>query len=186
MELSTHITYRFRRLRARAADESGVAMIEFGIVVPVLLMVVIGILFFGRFMNYAIDQTHLANEGARWAAVNGYPGCPSTSAAPCNPSLQQFIASQVDSGELRSGSTDVTDSTGNTPQGAQVCIAFPSSTGAGGTPQLGDPVTVKVKAYFHFLPFLGFLNGGGALPVTETSTMRIEAPPTTYAADSSC
>ena len=55
-------------------DESGVALIEFALVLPLLLLVLCGIFEFGRIYNYWIDETHLANEAARWAAVDRNPG----------------------------------------------------------------------------------------------------------------
>ena len=61
----------FDRLRH---DESGVAITEFALVLPLLLLLLLGMIDFGKAINYWIDETHLANEGARWAAVNKNPG----------------------------------------------------------------------------------------------------------------
>src|SRR5919201_4870511 len=80
-----------RRLRD---DESGVALVEFALVLPLLLILLFGMLDFGRAFNYWIDATHLANEGARWAVVNKNPG---------TGSLEQFIQEQADTDELRNG-----------------------------------------------------------------------------------
>ena len=117
-------------------------------------MLLFGLLEFGKIFNYWIDETHLANEGARWAAVNTVPG---------GGNLQQYLRSQADSGELRSG--------------AQVCISFPS-----GTSNVGDPVQVDVS-YDAGVPVVhGVVNTflGGSLPssitVKGTSVMRLEAP----------
>jgi Flp pilus assembly protein TadG len=154
----------------RLADERGAAMVEFGLVVSVLMLIVVGILFFGRFLNYSIDETHLANEAARWAAVNVNPG--STSGRSCS-SLQSCVQVQANSTELRSGSTDVTNTAGNSPQGAQVCVTFPN-----GTTNIGDPVQVTVTANFHFLPVLGV----PTIHVPESATLRLEAVPTNYTA----
>jgi Flp pilus assembly protein TadG len=156
----------------RLADERGAAMVEFGLVVSVLMLIVVGILFFGRFLNYSIDETHLANEAARWAAVNVNPG--STSGRSCS-SLQSCVQVQANSTELRAGSKDVTNTAGTAAQGAQVCVTFPS-----GTTNVGDPVQVQVKANFHFLSLLGV--SPLTIPVSESATMRLEQAPTNYSA----
>ena len=57
-----------KRLDLRRDD--GVAMTEFALVVPVLLLLVAGMLGFGRALFYWIEANHLANETARWAVVD--------------------------------------------------------------------------------------------------------------------
>jgi Flp pilus assembly protein TadG len=53
--------------------ESGAVLVEFVLVLPLLLVLLFGMLDFGKAFNYWIDETHLANEGARFAAVNKNP-----------------------------------------------------------------------------------------------------------------
>ena len=55
--------------------ESGQATIEFALILVPLMMVVAGIILFGIGLNYWLDINRLSNQGARWAAVNAYPGC---------------------------------------------------------------------------------------------------------------
>ena len=75
------------------------ALTEFALILPLLMVLFLGILDFGKAFNYWIDQTHLANEGARWAAVNKNPGGATLT-------LQQYIASKANTNELKSGGTD--------------------------------------------------------------------------------
>jgi Flp pilus assembly protein TadG len=149
------------RLRDRLRrEEDGVAMVELVIVAPVLLAILFGILYFGRFMNYASAETHLAAEAARWAAVNVNPG---------SGTLQSYVLAQAPA-ELQNGSTDV-------PTPAQVYIYYPSgSSGAS-----GQAVRACVTATIHFIPILGLANQ----TITETATMRLEQTPSTWTADSS-
>ena len=88
--------HRFPR-RPNWAEERGVALVEFALVLPILLVLLFGMLDFGRAFNYWIDSTHLANEGARWAVVNKNPASAGT--------LQAYIRDQADTNELRSGGT---------------------------------------------------------------------------------
>jgi Flp pilus assembly pilin Flp len=50
-------------------DESGAAMVEFALVVPLLLMILVGIMEFGRAWNLQQVITDAAREGARRAVV---------------------------------------------------------------------------------------------------------------------
>jgi Flp pilus assembly protein TadG len=136
----------------RLREERGAAMVEFALIASVLLLVVIGIVYFGRFLNYTTQETHLATEAARWAAVGQVPSNCTTTLAAC-------IRSQA-STELQTGSTDVSR--------VSVCVA----NGVGGSGMVGDPVTVTVKSTFKFLPFLKIVS----IPETQTATMRLEAP----------
>ena len=146
------------------ARESGVALVEFALVLPLLLLILIGMLDFGKIFNYWIDETHLANEGARYAVVNKNP---STGGG----SLQSYIQQQADTPELRNGGTSAI------PVGTQVCISFPN-----GTATVGDPVEVTVTTDYHFIPFIGTKIGVASKSISGSSIMRLEAPPTNYAA----
>jgi hypothetical protein len=143
--------------------EEGQALVEFALILPVLLLVVMGILWFARALNYTQDETHLANEAARYAAVNSWPGSPSTT-------LSRYVLGQIDAPELKNGSSDV-------PKPAEMEICFPS-----GTSNVGDPVRVTIKSEFHFLPILKLAN----TPISGSATMRLEAIPTNYSATGPC
>src|SRR5262245_60412347 len=112
-----------RRVDVRRED--GVAMAEFALIAPVFLLFVAGLITFGRIFFYWIDSNHLANETARWAAVDHNPYAPTT--------LQRHV---LDSGTLEF-------------QDANVCINFEDAT-----PAVGEFLTVKVQKPFHFLPIL--------------------------------
>jgi len=58
--------------RSRKAPERGSVVVEFALVVPVLLLIVFGIIDFGRALNAQIALTGAAREGVRLAAL-GYP-----------------------------------------------------------------------------------------------------------------
>ena len=59
------------------ARESGQAMVEFALILFPLLLLVAGIIQFGIALNYWLDMQRIANQGARWAAVNNWPpDCP--------------------------------------------------------------------------------------------------------------
>jgi Flp pilus assembly protein TadG len=151
---------RFKAIRL--GSEDGAALVEFALVLPILVLLLFSMLDFGKAFNYWIDETHLANEGARWAAVNKNPG---------GSSLQQYIQSQATTPELRNGGT------ASVPNPAEVCISFPN-----GTANVGDPVRVSVSVNYNWLPFIGNQTGVAQASVTASSTMRLEALPSNYSA----
>jgi TadE-like protein len=138
-------------------NEAGAALVEFVLVLPLLLVLLLGMLDLGKAFNYWIDQTHLAHEGARFAAVNKNPGP--------GASLQESIKSQADTDELR----DAID----------VSICFP---GAGGA-VVGEPVQVRVSSTYTFLGFIADRLDITEKTISSTSTMRLERPPTNLTAD---
>ena len=144
------------RVAQRLRDDSGQAIVEFALVIPVLLVVVIGIVSFGRAMNYDEQETHLVNEVARYAAVNQVP-------AGASGTLGQWVRSQADSRELTNGTGSVT----GTPQ---VCVSFPN-----GTDNVGDPVKISMSFDFSWVPFLKL--SATSTAIARSATMRIEVPP---------
>jgi Flp pilus assembly protein TadG len=156
----------WRRLRRRAGSarsEEGVALVEFALVLPVLALMLFGMLDFGKAFNYWIDETHLANEGARWAVVNKNPAASGT--------LQDYIREQATTPELRNGGTPSLASP------LRVCIDFPN-----GTSNVGDPVRVTLTATYRWLGFLAAETSLTETTITGSATMRLEARPTNYAA----
>jgi Flp pilus assembly protein TadG len=132
------------------------------LVLPVLLLILVGVIDFGKVLNYWNDANQLSAEGARYAAVNRKPD-PANAA-----SLQTQIRLQGDTEELRNGGTS------DVPSASLVCIDFPTGTSA-----IGDPVRVSMTFTFHWIPLLG---AGPSKTVTTTAVMRVEGPPTNYVA----
>lgn len=152
---------RHRKAASGRNSQRGAVLVEFALVMPLLLVLLLGIVEFGRVLNYWIDETHLANAAARWAAVDKNPGPEGT--------LQGSILSEADTRELREGGTK------SVPSPAQVCIAFPD-----GKAEVGDPVEAQVSVEFNWLPFVGEAIGVTTTTLTSSSTMRIEQAPSNY------
>ena len=69
----------------------GQSLVEFAIILPVILLIVLGILDFGRAYNYKNDQTSLANQAVRYAEVND---CPRVAARPADRRLRPYHCGQ--------------------------------------------------------------------------------------------
>jgi hypothetical protein len=138
-----------------AGDERGAALVEFALVLPILLLILVAMLDFGKAFNYRIDETHLASSGARWAVVNnGNPSACPDGTTPAT--LQQYIVCNGDTAEFRST--------------ASAYIRFPNGR------TVGRPVQVCVVLPYNWLHFL---STRVTLPqkLAATSTMRLEAVP---------
>jgi Flp pilus assembly protein TadG len=117
-------------------------------VVPLLCLIIIAILHFGKVMNYWLDLNHVASEGARKVAVNAFA---------TNADADAWIRARMETGELRTGGTT------SIPSAATVAICLPA-----GTRFVGDPVTVQVRVPYS-LPFIG-----ATVNLRGTATMRLE------------
>jgi hypothetical protein len=141
-----------RFARALIAEERGQALPEFALVLPILLLVVFGIVEFGLALNSESDETHLANEVARYAIVNENPGGAEE--------LQQWAKKQGDNNFLTSS--------------GKICISFPEGAEA------GRPVKVEATSTMDWLPILKLK--GATTTLRGTAYMRLEASPTSYKA----
>src|SRR3989442_5845528 len=82
--------------------ERGQATVEFAFILPVVLLVIVGLIAFGKAFNYWLDMNHMANEAARWAVVNKVPPTQTSSTYPQPKDLEQYVVNQVvDSSELK-------------------------------------------------------------------------------------
>jgi Flp pilus assembly protein TadG len=140
-----------RRLIARLSQERGQSVVEFAVILPVLLLIILGIVYFGRYETYSSQLNQLAEQGAREAAVNFDP--------PGTPTLQQYLFAQAQ-GELANGSSDVT-----TP--LRVYIYQPASATSW---TAGQAVRVCVLATVTFPTPIG----SPPATITQTATMRID------------
>jgi hypothetical protein len=161
------------KLRNLFHDEHGQAVAELALALPVLLLVVLAIVDFGRFMNYWNDENHVANLGARAAAVGSWPSCSGNpDFPPPQASLEAYIDCEVglDSTNLEKGS-----SSANGVKSPGVCISIAAPGAAvGSIASIGMPVTVTVKSTYNFLPWLGHAGING--DIAGTATMRLEQP----------
>jgi Flp pilus assembly protein TadG len=140
-------------------SERGAAMVEFALVLPLLLLLVLAMLDFGRALNYWIDTNHLANATARWAAVDNNPGPGGT--------LQDSIKQQANTTELRDGGTT------SVPTPASVCIDFPDDSA-----NVGDPVQATVSVDYSWMPLIDLATS----TLESSATMRLEQEPSEYGA----
>ncbi|MBD1537476.1 pilus assembly protein [Arthrobacter sp. S13_S34] len=102
--------------------EKGAVAVEMAIVLPLLLLILLGIVEFGRVFNVQVSLTQAAREGARYAAIHhGEPGFDvrgTTLAAA--PSLSGLSVSVTDNASSCSSGSNVQ---------VRTAVALPSLTG---------------------------------------------------------
>jgi hypothetical protein len=152
------------RCRQVHRDESGTALVELAFVLPVFLVLVTGMLHFGKAINYWMDETHLASEAARLASVNKNPG------ADDGLTLQEWIQQEADTAELRDGGSDAV------PDPLLVCVEFPDGEPA----EVGESVKVSVRTTYNWIPFLAGRISATETPISGSATMRLEQAPTNF------
>ena len=144
--------------------EKGQAAVEFALVVPVFCLIVLALIDFGKALNYWLDTSHLAAEGARLVAVLGNSPEPGGN-------WETWIQQQAESTELRDG-------TGSVTRAVAVSACLPNGAPA----KIGDPVRVTVSADYKWIPFVG----GATITLESHSTMRLERLPDPDVVSTAC
>lgn len=148
------------KLLTNLRGESGQSTVELAVVLPLLVVVILALVDFGRALDMFQQAEQAASGGARLAAVDF---------TPASGTLADYIKQNLVLGELQTGSGKDAGAQGP----VQVCISFPTG-GPNGTGQLGDPVKVTVTNTYEFIP-------GGIVPGSATisgnATMRLEQTP---------
>lgn len=143
---------------ARRRSEQGQALVEFALVLPLVIVILLGVVLFGVALNNWIDETQLSSEAARFAAVNSEHG---TGELFSEASFLKWVTAQGDNGEV---------------QKAKATMCSPTS-------KTGDYVEVKLVANYTWFGLAGLFGVKAETPLTSTARMRIEKePPTPYPA----
>jgi TadE-like protein len=178
---------RRRPTRRVNNSESGQAATEFALILVPMLILVGGIIYFGIGLNYWLDMNKVANQGARWAAVNYWApyclrddnplaqpagqGCNTTTAS----SACTTVLGTTSPFHTRARLQDVLRCQTRNPS-TSVRMCYPGV--ASGTQDRGDPVKVKLTAPYKFW----FMRSVG-ITLTATATMRLEQKPSVLSPD---
>jgi hypothetical protein len=133
-----------RRLLRTAGRENGQSLVEFAMVVPLLLLLVLGIIDFGIAYNYKNDETSLANQALRYAVVNQCQPCA------LNQPIEDFIKKTADSSALQQGSPGAF---GIKPPGVTISICLPRNPdGSQSTGAEGQSIAAVATSDYRWLP----------------------------------
>ena len=149
-----------------AEGQRGQALVEFALVLPLILLVILGVFDFGSAYNQKNDLNSLANQAARYAEVNACAPCSS------GQKIGDYVPTTADTNTLKTSMS--------------ITFCLPN-----GTNNVGDPLQVTASAPFSWL---GGVKGlpVGTITISSTVTTRIlQKPPdshgnTWYTAAGSC
>ena len=135
------------RSRMLMRDEHGAAVVEFALVMPILVLIVLGIIDFGRAFYTVNNIVSAVREGSRYGAILS---------APLSASGQSEIRDRVRNVTAPFG--------GDTLRDEHIDIEFD-----------GELVTVRVDGFpFRPLTPLASVLGVGTWPITRQATFRWE------------
>ena len=137
-------------------SEQGQTLVEFALILPILLVLVIGIFDFGSAFNSKNDLNFLANTAARYAEVNTCAPC--AAAGYTGPTaIRDYVTSTADTSQL----------------GDSLCIKFTLPTGSSGA--VGDALQVSASGNFPWSSGVSMpgLPDFGSARLTSTVTVRI-------------
>jgi Flp pilus assembly protein TadG len=172
------------RIANRLHSQQGTALVEMALVLPILMVLALGIVDFGRAMNYWNDVNQIAADGARFAAVNKNPG--DDQATP-QPEFREWLRDQAVTSELEDGTiaggdpADCPDAM-NTDHCSQsvtsklkVCVDSPT----GDSLTVGNPIRVRVESSYNVIPFevlpgIDPEDEVGSVAINGSAVMRLE------------
>jgi Flp pilus assembly protein TadG len=154
----------------RLENEKGQALVEFALLVPVLLLIVGGIIQFGKAFSYWSQMNNVASETARQIVVDHLQG----NNAPTNQQFRQFAFDRFTGSELK----DLVNPSGTPDENhIKICFTPPAA------PHKGNEVKVTIQTdNMEILPFVGI----SPFHLTSSATMRVEAEPDNTVNDPSC
>jgi Flp pilus assembly protein TadG len=131
--------------RSSATCDRGAAAVEFALLLPLLVLLVFGMIDFGRAINAQITITQAAREGARVLAL---PGGTTVGSDGQPAYVDRAVAAGIGLGLTASSITDLPDTSPSPETGCP--------SGAGST---GDDAVVKVTYQFTFITPVGAIFG---------------------------
>jgi len=150
------------RRRRRQRGERGASAVEFGLLAPVLFLLLFGIIDYGIWFADSISARQAVRDSARRAVVEDFgPGCTSTNTPPTGPptDLQKLSCAVESSMGQISGSTRV-----------RVSVATGPSSPTGGTWAAGAVLRVcAMTQHSSLLPMVPLPNSG-------ISVTRVDMP----------
>jgi Flp pilus assembly protein TadG len=109
----SQVTSRTQKALVKDNKERGAAAVEFALLAPVFIMIILGIVEFGRAYNVQTSLTNAAREGARAMAINNNQG---TAILAAKNSVAQLTPALVDG--------NITFSAANCAVGTQMTVTI--------------------------------------------------------------
>jgi hypothetical protein len=172
------LTKHFKRLAAlrphsrgdeargkRRDSEDGQAMVEFALVLPIMVTVILALTMFGIFASDQHEQAHVAKVAARYAAVDSERG--NGQIPESNPvKFLEWIKTEVAKGTAIQAK-EVT---------AKICSPGAGEPKAPGS-KIGSPVEVKIEYIYNWFESANWFGVKATTKIVKTAVERIAAEP---------
>lgn len=150
---------------ANLRDQSGQALIEMALVLPVLLVLILGVVSYGLYINAVDTVQQSARLAVRVASIGDTLGCPGDSAAAqlasgSNPTVYGVVDDQISANRWLAG-----DKT-NTP------IAWAGIIGTQADSQQNNVMITVALAYHPVVPIPGLLPS--TIEISQTYEMMVQ------------
>jgi Flp pilus assembly protein TadG len=158
----------------RRRRQSAQSLTEFALILPILMLILLGVVDFGRVFYYWTSIANAAREGARYAIT--HPTA-ITSGCKADPSNVKYRVKQ------EAGTTMVLTDANVAVYWVDATTGAPTDAAANCNPLPGDqriyqnPNAVRVDVTYDFraiTPLISNFWGGGALRIASSTTMVIE------------
>jgi hypothetical protein len=151
---------------------SGQSLIEFALILPILLFVVMGLFEIGRYVFYFAVLNNAVREGTRFAIVQPYEDYgtyPNETLTTCCCSGSSIVAHENICNEIHGKLFSI-----NELDGTQIIISHKDESGVLLVNNYGDPL-VEINLRFNFHPIVPGLGLIGNMTIDTDSTMLLTA-----------
>lgn len=175
--------------RSEMRSERGQSTVEFALVLPIILVLVMGIIEFAKAFNYWEQTNQIASDTTRWIVVDQLPAFVDASGVsqpantgPTETQYRNFAYAQLLGSELRSSTPNACT---NSSCGVRFC--FTQGGGAGPNPTTGWAATTTLITQYKPLSLISGKFVGARINLKGSATMRLELPPSnTLTSDPGC
>jgi Flp pilus assembly protein TadG len=108
----------------RRGRERGIALLEFALTFPVLLILVLGMMEYGHYFYVAVSANNAAREGARQCTLKSLGAC-----GVCNPTAAVDYMKTIGMGSRTTASASCATQAGTLMYTVRVAVDFPTLTG---------------------------------------------------------
>lgn len=150
-----------RRVRTFVFFEAGTSLVEFALVAPVLIALLVGLIDVGRYMYFGILSEHAARAAVQYGSQNLRTASDSAG----------MVAAAMADGQNLSNWTQTTG--GITAIHTCSVSGAPATTCASGAPTAGTVYYVSVTVNGTFKALFNYPGIPNNVPISATATMRV-------------
>jgi Flp pilus assembly protein TadG len=118
------IRWKARRRSTSRASQRGTALLEFGLTLPIFLVILLGMMEYGRYFYVAVSANNAAREGARQCTLRSLGACGN-----CDPTAAVSYMTKIGMGSKTAATATCASDAGTLMYTVRVAVDFPTLTG---------------------------------------------------------